>query len=488
MSDAARSLLLEKVRLQEALMRRRAGMRLQTYQPYPKQRIFHAAGRIYRERLFKAGNQLGKTLAGAAETSMHLTGQYPPDWNGRKWNRQVRVLVGSETGTLTRDGVQRLLLGDPQDRSSWGTGYIPRDSIVGEPKMKAGVPDAVESISVKHASGGSSTLIFKSYDQGRARWQADTVDIVWFDEEPPPDIYSEGLTRTNATNGMVFLTFTPLQGMSTVVVRFLKPDPLDAGAADRHVTTMTIFEAEHYSPEQRARIIAGYPAHEREARANGVPLQGSGRVFPIDRRAFEYDPEEFHPLPSWYHHVIGLDFGWDHPTASVWMAYDPDGDVLWVHNALRMSNATPLVFAGAMRSTGPVWMPVAWPHDGLQHDKGSGEQLAGQYAKQGLRMIAERATFEDGTNGLEAGVQEMYDRMITRRLRVASHLADWWEEFMLYHRKDGKIVKEVDDLLSATRYGMMMRRFAIPNGRTTLSFEPGATTGPTSTGPSSFEP
>lgn len=55
---------------------------------------------------------------------------------------------------------------------------------------------------------------------------------------------------------------------------------------------------------------------------------------------------------------------------------------------------------------------------------------------------------------------DMLDRMQTGRLKVAEHLADWWEEFRLYHRKDGKVVKEGDDLMSATRYGLMMLRHA----------------------------
>jgi hypothetical protein len=96
------------------------------------------------------------------------------------------------------------------------------------------------------------------------------------------------------------------------------------------------------------------------------------------------------------------------------------------------------------------WIPCAWPHDGLQHDKGSGEQLASLYKDQGLNTLPERATFEDGGNGVEAGVIEMLDRMQTGRFKVFSHLKEWFDEFRLYHRKDGKIVKERDDLLSAT--------------------------------------
>ena len=106
-------------------------------------------------------------------------------------------------------------------------------------------------------------------------------------------------------------------------------------------------------------------------------------------------------------------------------------------------------------------MPTAWPHDGLQHDKGSGEQLAIQYAAAGLKMLKDRATFEDGSNGVEAGLMEMLERMQTGRFKVFGHLEDWFGEFRLYHRKDGKVVKLQDDLLSATRYALMMKRKAI---------------------------
>ena len=117
------------------------------------------------------------------------------------------------------------------------------------------------------------------------------------------------------------------------------------------------------------------------------------------------------------------------------------------------------MFAASVKAWGPT-IKWSWPHDGLQHDKGSGEQLAQQYKAAGLNMLPERATFTDGTNGVEAGVMEMLERMETGRLKVFAQLNDWFEEFRLYHRKDGIIVKKSDDLMSATRYGMMMRRFA----------------------------
>ena len=204
----------------EERKRRQDRRRLTEYRPYAKQRAFHAAGAVHRERLLMAGNQLGKTFCGAAEAAIHLTGQYPDWWEGRRFDRPVRAWAGSKTGEVTRDGVQRYLIGEPKDESQWGTGMIPADALQ-DWSRRQGVADSLDSAVIKHASGGTSTLGFKSYDQGRQKWQSETLDFVWFDEECPLDIYMEGLTRTNATGGMTFMTFTPLMGMSDVVSMFL---------------------------------------------------------------------------------------------------------------------------------------------------------------------------------------------------------------------------------------------------------------------------
>jgi phage terminase large subunit-like protein len=430
---------------------RRRTNRLLQYLPYPKQSEFHKSGELYRERLFMAGNQLGKTVAGAAECAMHLTGIYPKDWNGRRFDHSVIWIAGSESYELTRDGVQRLLIGPPAQEEDWGTGYIPKRCIV-DTTRRSGVSHALDTVTVRHASGGLSTLYLKAYEQGRGKWQANTVHGIWFDEEPPADVYYEGITRTNATGGIIMLTFTPLKGMSDVVGRYLLEQN-----EDRTVTTMTIDDAEHYTPEQRAKIIASYPAHEREARTKGVPSMGSGRIFPVSEEGITVEPFE---LPKHWVQIGGMDFGWDHPFAGVNCAWDRDADCFYVTKEYREREQTPVLQAAALKPWG-AWLPWAWPHDGLQHDKGSGEQLKSQYAAQGLKMTPERATFADGTNGVEAGLMDMLDRMQTGRFKVFRTCTKWLEEFRLYHRDDGKVVKERDDLLSASRYALMMKRFAV---------------------------
>jgi hypothetical protein len=224
----------------------------------------------------------------------------------------------------------------------------------------------------------------------------------------------------------------------------------------KHVTRMTLEDAEHYSPQQREEIIASYPEHERDARTKGLPSLGSGLVFAIPDEDIAVDA---FPTPRHWARINGLDFGFDHPFAAVSLAHDRDADVVYVTNAYREARSTPIIHAAAIKQWGR-WIPCAWPHDGLQHDKGSGDELAAQYRAQDLTMLKERATFEDGGSGVEAGVIGILDRMQTGRFKVFRHLADWFAEKRHYHRKDGKIVKERDDLISATRYAVMMLRFA----------------------------
>ena len=220
---------------------------------------------------------------------------------------------------------------------------------------------------------------------------------------------------------------------------------------------MTIDDAEHYTPEQRQAIIDSYPEHEREARVKGIPSMGSGRVFPVPEEQIVIDPIA---IPGHWPQIVGVDFGWDHPFAAMSLAWDRDADRVYVVNEYAQREQTPVVHTAAIKAWG-AWIPVAWPHDGLQHDKGSGEQLAEQYRAQGLNMTPERATFLDGTNGLEAGVMEMLDRMKTGRWKVFRTCGGWLQEFRLYHRVDGLIVKERDDRISASRYAMMMLRHAM---------------------------
>ena len=443
--------------LQAAAERQRFQHKL-FFHPYPKQWEFIALGATRRERLLMAGNQVGKSEVGAFEMACHLTGQYPPEFVGRKFDRPVRAWAVGETSILVRDVQQKKLCGEPGVADALGTGMIPKDCFVDKPSLARGVTDAYDTIQVQHYTNGVkdgiSILKFKSYEQGREKMQGDTIDIAWCDEEPPEDIYSEIITRTNAVeDAIIFITFTPLKGMSGVVLRFVN----EPNHPDRGMVIMTIDDAAHMSEERKKQIIASYRPHEREARTKGIPMLGSGRIF----TAMESSIGEtaLSEIPAHWWKLWSVDFGIDHPFAAVLAAWDKDADIWHIIHAIRESDQLPLQHAAAMKAVAAN-VPVAWPHDGNTRDRGTGEGLAPLYRAQGLHMLAKHATFIDGSISTEAGVMEMQDRMDTGRFKVAKHLEKWWEEYRMYHRKDGQIVKLRDDLMSATRIGLMGKRYA----------------------------
>lgn len=405
-----------------------------------------------------AGNQLGKTHSGAAETAMHLTGRYPEWWNGVRFNHPIRAWVAGVTNETTRDIVQRKLLGAGKD---WGSGFIPKDTLVGDPITGRGLPNAVDFFQVQHASGGQSWCSFKAYEQGREKFQAESLDWIWLDEEPPDDIFTECEARTTATQGHLIITFTPLKGISDVVRKFW-PSP---DSPMRGFVQMTIEDAPHIPEEEVKAIISRYPPHEREARARGIPALGSGRVFTAEESLITEAPVE---LRDFWFYIVGLDLGGgDHPTAAVWLAHDRDTDVIHLYDCYKSREPQIAIHAAAITQRGR-WIPVSWPHDAWTHDRSSGLHFAGIYEKHGCTMLPEHAQFPEGGFGIEAGVAEMEDRLKTGRLRVASHLSQWFDEYRQYHRDKGQIVKKFDDLMAATRYGIMMLRYARRQARIKL--------------------
>lgn len=203
---------------------------------YTKHLEFFKAGNKYRERCFMAGNRVGKTIAGTYETTCHLTGNYPDWWEGRRFNGPVKAWCAGKTNETTRDIIQVELLGNisfsGQRKLVDGTGLIPHKLLGMEPgqlSWKAGVADLVDMIKVRHKSGGMSELGLKSYQQGRGSFEGTARHVVWFDEEPPMDVYGEALIRTATTQGLIMLTFTPLEGMSDVVQEFLPKEMRPGG-------------------------------------------------------------------------------------------------------------------------------------------------------------------------------------------------------------------------------------------------------------------
>jgi phage terminase large subunit-like protein len=354
-------------KLEAVKAQRLAENALAHYKPYDRQRCFHVAGATHRERLLMAGNQLGKTWAGGMEVAMHATGRYPDWWRGKRFDKPTNSWVAGITGETVRDTVQRTLVGR---EGAHGTGAIPKDAIA-EMISARGIPGLLDTIRVRHASGAISSIGLKSYEKGREKFQGETLDFCWLDEECSLEIYTEILTRTNVNAGPIFMTFTPLLGVSGVVSRFLHEK-----SPDRNITSMTIEDVEHFSADERSRIIASYPKHEVEARTLGIPVLGSGRIFPVEESLLRVTHMD---IPKHWPRIGGLDFGWTHPSAAVELAWDRDADTVYVIKTMRLAETTPVIQASVLRPWGKD-LRWAWPRDGRRETlEGAGQALAQQY-------------------------------------------------------------------------------------------------------------
>lgn len=446
------------------VQRRIRQKKLYSYKPYEFQEAFHNAGADNSERMIMAANGVGKTLPGAVETAFHLTGDYPAWWKGKRFPGPVKFWVGSISNQTQREYTQPALIGDDLGENL-GTGFIPRDRIIGKVKTRqAGMPDVADIVRVRHKSGGVSSAMMKTYEQGWRAWQGAAPDGIWMDEQPDENasnermIFSEAQTRVFRSGGILYLTLTPLLGETPLITHFMSPK-----ASGIWWIGATWDDAPHLKEEDKERLRATYPAHELEVRTMGVPMMGEGRVFTTGENEIKIAPFD---IPDHYARIKGIDFGIDHPCAVVDIAWDRDADVIYVTRAWKKSGAESEEHAEAINAV-DQWAPVSWPHDGGNREKSNGARLKDIYAQHGVRMLSKSARYKNDTGGgqpVEPVVMELEERARNGGLKVFSDCKDFFEEWRNLHRKDGKIVAIRDDVMKAFFYAVMMRRYAIPRG------------------------
>lgn len=423
---------------------------------YGWQQEFIGATSEYTQCCLIAANRIGKTHLGTYIDSIHALGDYPDEWNGHKFEHPPLIWCLGYSGEKTRDLLQSAIVGKKQGDKFMG-GLVPADRIIGHESM-AGTTNALRSVFVRHASGGTSTIQFWSYSQGQHALMGDAVDWFHIDEEPRDrTIFPQVLVRTATGDknkgGRGILTFTPENGRTELVIQFL-----DSPSQAQFCMQKGWDDAPHLSEKVKAELLASFPVHQREMRTRGVPMLGHGRIYDFSEELVSCEPFD---APDHFYLIDGCDFGYDHPQAQVQLWWDKDMDTFYLAKAWKARNMTPAQAWGATKSWSEN-VPTAWPQDGLQTEKGSSKQLREYYIEAGFDMLHEHATWPDGGNGVEVGLMELRELMVTGRFKVFSGLRDWFEEFTQYHRdENGKIHKLKEDLLDATRYAYMMRRHAV---------------------------
>lgn len=422
------------------------------YKPHAKQKSFHDFGAECRERLFLAGNRVGKTYCGAAEMAMHLTGIYPSWWHGKKFDQPIDAWAVSDTSETTRDILQNEYLGNDK-KGTLGTIH---SSLIEGTTARRGIGDAFDTVFIKHISGGVSQLGFKSYDQGRAKFQGLHKHAIHLDEEPPQDIYDECFLRTASVGtkerGIILMTMTPLGGL-TPLINHYTTGMVSGEPKDGRVFIQAGWEDNTYlTKEEREDLAKRFLSrpHELEARMNGIPSIGSGMIYPVEESKICCEPFE---IPAHYRRVAGMDFGWTNPTAVVWLAHDADQDIAYAYSEYAASELSPQTHTNNILARGS-WVPVVCDPAGQAGSQADGESLMSKYQAHGLKLIK-------ADNAVETGIQEVLERFQTGRLKIFKNCEGLLSERRMYARdKAGKVKKENDHRLDALRYAVASLRFA----------------------------
>ncbi len=451
------------------------------YDPYAYQVKFHNDKNRY--RCLRAGNRIGKTHSGGAEVAYHVTGLYPDWWKGRRFEKPVEVVAAGKNNDKTRDLIQRALFGDPAVERLWGTGWIPK-LLIGDTVRKQGVPDAKYHVFVRHVSGGFSKITLLAYDMPKETWMGHKADINWLDEEPPEAIMSQAIRSVIDTGGIIFMTFTPENGTTGVVKLIEQPTSgwslHKAGWKDVSGDTFFLdlgknsvnFEEQktmrgirgHLTEEKIKSAMSAMMPHEIKMRSEGEPVLGSGLIFPYSQDSISVESFE---IPHHWARIAAIDFGYTHPTAVVWIAIEPESGTLYIYDCLRIEKREIVEIAPYINQRDNGITPIAWPHDGNKQT-GMGGSIQNQFRMYGVNLMKDKFTNPPkegqiegkGGNEIMPGLVEMSTRFKSGRLKVFSHLEEWFEEYRSYHHKDHKVIDRDDDLMSATRYAVQSIRFA----------------------------
>ena len=471
----------------------------------PKHHAFFKAGTTYKERYFSASNRTGKTISGAYETALHATGLYPDDCEGKRFDKPIRAWAVGTSKETTRDILQKELVGSVDDP---GSGMIPPDLIV-KTVYRPNSGGAIDYLLVKSAFGGTSYIGFKSYEQGIESFYGTALDVVWMDELPPASIYSEAYTRTMTTDGIVYVTATPLAGLTPFVLSFYTSAAfLPEGSEVPGIVAISkdqqenellakvksgdvdILEYEQWKKEKEAkynpkavvvagwkdapwlskdtqeRMLAATPPHLRTARSTGLPSMGSGSVFTIPVE--DILVPDF-PIPDHWKKVCGMDVGWNN-TAAMWMAINPDTNEKFFYSEYKRGGVEPAVHAQAIKQRGE-WINIAIDPASRGRSQKDGEQLFVLYRGLGLRV-------HPADNAVESGIYSLQEDFASGQLKVFNSCIEFQKEYVTYRRgENGKIIKENDHCLDAGRYSKLADKLARAKPQPKLSNSGGIQSG-----------
>lgn len=439
---------------------------LKYFRPFDHQIAFFNT--ISDRRGILAANRIGKTVSTCYETAMHLTGQYPAWWTGKRFDRPITAMVAGEGWSQVALVLQAELLGTPDIKlkDQLGTGAIPRDAIVVD-TIRSDGPNCI-GIEIRHVSGAKSYLLFANYTQEVRQLQGFKLNLAVFDEQPPDDFFSEIVTRTATTQGMVMCSFTPLKGLNGLVSKFWNREQ------GYDYVRVSWDDVPEYDPwgepfllaTTRKQLERDYLPHEREARMQGKPIMGKGAVFQLrdwpTYKSGEYIFSEMRNI----HRVISLDLGLVNDKTVISLIYwDPYEKTAWLHKQIvvqGVEEAVPTQYINHLLRPEVFGTPIVLPADANTQGRytmssASIRELFEQYELNVYEKAIMNPPDQQGrvTNHKSYGINQMRQMLEVGSLMVNENCVEFLREANNYYVDTQGRFSDPDDCIDSARYGLM---------------------------------
>lgn len=394
-----------------------------------------------------ASNRSGKSYSTTWALACHLTGIYPDDWEGFKYEVPISTWMMTPTAeNFVQDGgICEYLFGPPDAR---GTGWVPLECIE-RLEMGIGTKGLVKKAYIKHISGGISSVEYKSYEQGATMLQGASIDLLVVDEEPKnPKIFPEAVTRilqAPSGKGRALLCFTPTNGFTELVEACME------GKYSTGCERITVWDCPWITPEKIDEMMKALPEREWDLRLKGIPNLGRGAVFPYSEAEVKFYSADVDIQPHW-RVAAAFDFGYlPDPHVVLFGALDPDNGIYYIFKEFYETEKSVAEVSGWIKRFAPS-IPVIYPADGNRKQAAAGGMtFVDMYKAEGINM-AQRVDY--GKAGeRETGHTQMRTLFRQGQLYISDACTNWFKEFRVYqYDEDGKTDKCQDHAIDAARY------------------------------------
>ncbi len=241
------------------------------------------------------GNRVGKTEWGAQEVVRVALGEHG-------WIQPGEIWSFCPSFDEQKDTTQKKLLS-----------YLPESRIVDRVWLRKGI---LKELTIDAGNGRTSKITFKSYEQGREKAQGAGKTLIWFDEEPPKDIWEESFVRVEAGIKLyIIITMTAIKGMTWVYNEIY----LNTSNPDNFVSEAGWDDNPWLTEEQKQQMARGLSAQTLKVRREGKFVKQVGLVCPwFSRSVHVVDIKELPPGDT----LFALDFGFSAPAAGLYVRID----------------------------------------------------------------------------------------------------------------------------------------------------------------------